>query len=61
MTRVFPRWLYSGEQFSTTMYDVSSDFWSFGISMIEVATGKFYYSSWGDFSQFIPLCEQKMP
>ena len=66
-------------------YDVSSDVWSFGISMIEVATGKFPYSSWttpfeqlkqvvfdpapslppGDFSpefsEFIPLCVQKLP
>jgi len=28
-------------------YDVRSDVWSFGISMIEVATGRFPYKQWG--------------
>lgn len=28
-------------------YDIRSDVWSFGISLIELATGKFPYKSWG--------------
>lgn len=28
-------------------YDIRSDVWSLGISMIELATGKFPYNSWG--------------
>nr|ABR28347.1 mitogen-activated protein kinase [Lutzomyia longipalpis] len=28
-------------------YDIRSDVWSLGISMIEMATGKFPYSTWG--------------
>lgn len=27
-------------------YDIRSDVWSFGISMVEMATGKFPYSTW---------------
>ena len=27
-------------------YDVRSDIWSFGISMIEISTGKFPYKTW---------------
>lgn len=28
-------------------YDIRSDVWSLGISMIEMATGKFPYNTWG--------------
>lgn len=28
-------------------YDIRSDVWSLGISMVEIATGKFPYRSWG--------------
>lgn len=28
-------------------YDIRSDVWSLGISMVEIATGKFPYKSWG--------------
>ena len=27
-------------------YDIRSDVWSFGISMIEISTGKFPYDTW---------------
>lgn len=28
-------------------YDIRSDVWSLGISMVEMATGKFPYNTWG--------------
>lgn len=28
-------------------YDIRSDVWSLGISMVELATGRFPYNSWG--------------
>lgn len=32
---------------NTSQYDIRSDVWSLGISMIEMATGKFPYATWG--------------
>lgn len=32
---------------NTGQYDIRSDVWSLGISLIEMATGKFPYSTWG--------------
>jgi mitogen-activated protein kinase kinase 3 len=33
-------------QGNPSQYDVRSDVWSFGISMIEISTGRFPYSKW---------------
>ena len=33
-------------QGNPSAYDVRSDVWSFGISMVEISTGKFPYNSW---------------
>jgi len=33
-------------QGNPSQYDVRSDVWSFGISMIEISTGRFPYETW---------------
>ena len=33
-------------QGNPSAYDVRSDVWSFGISMLEISTGKFPYKTW---------------
>ena len=43
-------------------YDVKSDVWSFGISMIEISTGKYPYSSWDTpFDQEKQVVQEKSP
>ena len=43
-------------------YDVKSDVWSFGISMIEISTGKYPYSSWDTpFDQEKQVVQQESP
>ncbi len=43
-------------------YDVRSDVWSFGISMIEISTGRFPYSTWtSPFEQLKQVCCCKSP
>lgn len=38
-------------------YDIRSDVWSLGISMVEMATGKFPYNTWGTpFEQLKQVC-----
>jgi serine/threonine protein kinase len=43
-------------------YDIRSDVWSLGISMIELATGKFPYRSWGTpFEQLKQVVKDEPP
>jgi len=43
-------------------YDVRSDVWSFGISMIEIATGKFPYQKWPTpFQQLLQVVQGPAP
>lgn len=38
-------------------YDIRSDVWSLGISMVEMATGNFPYNTWGTpFEQLKQVC-----
>jgi len=43
-------------------YDIRSDVWSLGISLIELATGKFPYNVWGTpFEQLKQVVEEPAP
>ena len=43
-------------------YDIRSDVWSLGISMLELATGKFPYASWGTpFEQLKQVVKDEPP
>merc|ERR1712241_420300 len=49
-------------QGNPALYDVRSDVWSFGISMIEVATGKFPYKLWATpFEQLKQVVQDPAP
>lgn len=45
-----------------SQYDIRSDVWSLGISLVELATGKFPYESWGTpFEQLKQVVKDEAP
>lgn len=45
-----------------SQYDIRSDVWSLGISLLELATGKFPYESWGTpFEQLKQVVKDEAP